>query len=107
MNAIEDLPFKGDTIIGNDVWTGQHVTIMPGIKVGDGAIIAADSTVVGNIEPYAIYGGNPAKFIRKRFSDDKVEFLLKLQWWNWDEERIFNNLEKLTSEDGLAILMGL
>lgn len=104
---IEDLPFKGDTIIENDVWIGQNVTIMPGIKVGDGAIIAADSTVVRSIEPYAVYGGNPAKFIRKRFSDDKVEFLLKLQWWNWDEEKIFNNLEKLTSEDGLVQLMDL
>lgn len=71
---------------------------MPGVKVGDGAIIAANSTVVKNIEPYTIYGGNPAKFIKKRFSDEKVEFLLNLQWWNWDEEKIFNNLEMLTSE---------
>jgi virginiamycin A acetyltransferase len=96
--TIEQLPFKGDTVIGNDVWIGQNVTIMPGVKVGDGAIIAANSTVVKNIEPYTIYGGNPAKFIKKRFSDEKVEFLLNLQWWNWDEEKIFNNLEMLTSE---------
>jgi len=80
------------------VWIGQNVTIMPGVKVGDGAIIAANSTLVKNIEPYTIYGGNPAKFIKKRFSDEKVEFLLNLQWWNWDEEKIFNNLEMLTSE---------
>ena len=80
------------------MWIGQNVTIMPGVKVGDGAIIAANSTVVKNIEPYTIYGGNPAKFIKKRFSDEKVEFLLNLQWWNWDEEKIFNNLEMLTSE---------
>jgi virginiamycin A acetyltransferase len=86
--AIEQLPFKGDTVISNDVWIGQNVTIMPGVKVGDGAIIAANSTVVKNIEPYAIYGGNPAKYIKRRFSDEKVEFLLKLQWWNWDEEKI-------------------
>ena len=96
--TIKQLPFKGDTVIGNDVWIGQNVTIMPGVKVGDGAIIAANSTVVKNIEPYTIYGGNPAKFIKKRFSDEKVEFLLNLQWWNWDEEKIFNNLEMLTSE---------
>lgn len=50
------------------------------------------------IAPYAIYGGNPSRFIKKRFSDEKIEFLLKLQWWNWDEEKIFNNLEMLTSE---------
>jgi len=99
--TVEQLPFKGDTVIGNDVWIGQYVTIMPGIKIGDGAIIAANSTVVKNVEPYTIYGGNPAKLIKKRFSDEKIEFLLKIQWWNWDEEKIFNNLEKLTSQDSL------
>ena len=103
--TIELLPFKGDTVIGNDVWIGQNVTIMPGVKVGDGAIIAANSTVVKSIEPYTIYGGNPAKFIKKRFSDEKTQFLLKLQWWNWDEEKIFNNLEKLTSKAELDELM--
>lgn len=99
--STEELPFKGDTVIGNDVWIGQNVTIMPGVKIGDGAIIAANSTVTKNIEPYAIYGGNPAKFIKKRFSDEKIERLLKLQWWNWDEEKLFENLENLTSGKGL------
>ena len=103
--TIEQLPFKGDTVIGNDVWIGQNVTIMPGIIIGDGAIIAANSTVVKSVEPYSIYGGNPAKFIKKRFSDEKIEFLLKLGWWNWSEEEIFNNLEKLTTETGLEQLM--
>jgi virginiamycin A acetyltransferase len=98
---VEQLPFKGDTVIGNDVWIGQNVTIMPGVKIGDGAIIATNSTVTKNIESYSIYGGNPAKFIKKRFSDNKIEFLQKLQWWNWDEEKIFINLEKLTSGIGL------
>jgi hypothetical protein len=99
------LTIAGDTVIGNDVWIGQNVTIMPGIKIGDGAIIAANSTVVKSVEPYTIYGGNPAKFIKKRFSDEKVEFLLKLQWWNWSEEEIFNNLEKLTTGTGLEQLL--
>lgn len=103
--TVEQLPFRGDTVIGNDVWIGQNVTIMPGVKIGDGAIIAANSTIVKNVEPYTIHGGNPAKFIKKRFSDQKVEFLLMIQWWNWDEEKIFNNLEKLTSEIGLEQLM--
>ncbi|WP_096271551.1 Vat family streptogramin A O-acetyltransferase [Paucisalibacillus globulus] len=98
--TVDQLPFKGDTVIGNDVWIGEYVTIMPGVKIGDGAIIAANSTVVKNVEPYTIYGGNPAVFIKKRFSDEKIESLLKIQWWNWDEEKIFNNLEKLTSQDG-------
>ena len=71
--TIEQLPFKGDTVIGNDVWICQNVTIMPGVKIGDGAIIAANSTVVKSVEPYSIYGGNPAKFIKKRFSDEKIE----------------------------------
>jgi len=98
--TVDQLPFKGDTVIGNDVWIGEYVTIMPGVKIGDGAIIAANSTVVKNVEPYTIYGGNPAVFIKKRFSDEKIESLLKIRWWNWDEEKIFSNLEKLTSQDG-------
>ncbi|MCO1602278.1 Vat family streptogramin A O-acetyltransferase [Desulfosporosinus nitroreducens] len=99
--TVEQLPFKGDTVVGNDVWIGQNVTIMPGTKVGDGAIIAANSTVVKSIEPYTIYGGNPAKFIKKRFSDRNIELLLELQWWNWDDSKIFDNLELLTSEKGV------
>lgn len=78
---------------------------MPGVKIGDGAIVAANSTVVKDVEPYVICGENPAKFIKKRFSDEKIEFLLKLQWWNWSEDEIFNNLEMLTSETGLEQLM--
>ena len=103
--TVEQLPFKGNTVIGNDVWIGQNVTVMPGIKVGDGAIIAANSTVVKNVEAYTIHGGNPANFIKQRFSNEKIEFLLKIQWWNWDEEKIFNNLENLTSEAGLEQVM--
>lgn len=103
--TIEELPYKGDTIIGNDVWIGQNVTIMPGVKIGDGAIIAANSNVVKDVEPYSIYGGNPAKQIRKRFSDEKIQFLLKIKWWDWDEETIFNNLSYLTSSSGLEYLM--
>lgn len=95
--AIEQLPYKGDTTIGNDVWIGQHVTIMPGIQVGDGAIIAANSTVTKNVEPYAIVGGNPAKLIRKRFDDEIIALLLRLQWWDWDARKIFDNLEILSS----------
>lgn len=105
--TVEELPFKGDTVIGNDVWIGQNVTIMPGVKIGDGAIIAANATVVKNVEPYTIYGGNPARFIKKRFSDEIIEFLLKLKWWDWEEEKIFTHLEMLTSASGLAQLKEL
>jgi len=100
--TVEQLPFKGDTVIGNDVWIGQNVTIMPGIKIGDGAIIAANAAVTKSVEPYAIVGGNPARLIRKRFSDELIELLLKLQWWNWDEQKIFDKLELLVSANDIV-----
>jgi len=105
--SIEQLPYKGDTVIGNDVWIGQNVTIMPGIKIADGAIIAANATVVKDVETYTIVGGNPAKAIKKRFSDEKIELLLKIQWWNWDEEKIFENLEELVSTNDVDVLKSL
>lgn len=95
----EELPLKGDTIIGNDVWIGQNVTIMPGVHIGNGVIIGANSTVAKDIPSYHIAVGNPCQIIKKRFDDDLIEYLEKIQWWNWDEEKIFYNLEKLCSED--------
>lgn len=94
-----ELPYKGDTIIGNDVWIGQNVTVMPGIKIGDGAIVAANSVVTKNVPPYHIAGGNPAKIIRKRFDDNLIDYLINLKWWDWSEEKIFSNLEILCSAD--------
>lgn len=79
--TLDDLPIKGDTIIGNDVWIGQNTTILPGVHIGDGVIIGANSVVGSDIEPYSIVVGNPAKLIRKRFSDELISLLLKLQWW--------------------------
>jgi virginiamycin A acetyltransferase len=95
--TLDQLPFKGNTVIGNDVWIGQQVTIMPGITIGDGAIIASNSTVTKNVEPYSIVGGNPARLIRKRFSDKLIGLLSKVQWWNWDEHKLFQHLELLVS----------
>ena len=92
-------PSKGDTIIGNDVWLGYQATIMPGITIGDGAIIATNSTVTRNVEPYTVVGGNPAKEIKKRFPKEKVDQLLAMQWWNWDIKRITDNVQNLTGED--------
>ena len=82
------LPYKGDTIIENDVWIGHNVTIMPGVKIGNGAIISTNSTVTKDVPPYTIVGGNPAKEIKKRFSDEKINELLDLEWWNWDIEKV-------------------
>lgn len=79
---------KGDTIIGNDVWIGNAATIMPGIQIGDGAIIASNAVVTKNVDPYSIVGGNPAKLIRHRFDQKTTQALLKIQWWNWDIEKI-------------------
>ncbi len=104
-NAMEgkDYPTKSDTIIGNDVWIGYNATIMPGVKVGDGAIIATNSTVTKDVAPYAIVGGNPAREIKKRFSDEDIEKLLELQWWDWDVEKITRNVQALTGKDFDAI----
>jgi len=96
---IEDLPYKGDTVVGNDVWIGYDSLIMPGIKIGDGSIIAARSVVVRDVEPYSIIGGNPARMIRKRFPDDVIDVLESMKWWDWPIEKITENLEILTSND--------
>ncbi|MGX8716749.1 MAG: CatB-related O-acetyltransferase, partial [bacterium] len=88
-------PFKGDTIIGNDVWIGYNVTIMPGVHIGDGAIIGTNALVTKDVEPYSIVGGNPAKLIRKRFDDATIEKLLKIQWWNWPIDKILKNVPAL------------
>ncbi len=92
-------PDKGDLIIGHDVWIGHNATLMAGINVGHGAIIAANATVVKDVPPYAIVGGNPAKVIRMRFSDEVIEQLLLLAWWDWPLEKISRNVQKLTSND--------
>ena len=90
-------PTKGDTVIGNDVWIGYRTTIMPGVKIGDGAIIASNSTVTKDVEPYSVVGGNPSREIRKRFSEETIEKLLKIKWWDWPIEKITQHLNHLTS----------
>jgi len=83
---------NGDVNIGNDVWIGNNVTIMSGISIGDGAVIACNSHVVKNIEPYSINGGNPSKLIKYRFSKMQIDNLLKIKWWDWDDNKINNNV---------------
>lgn len=96
---LNDLPLKGDTVVGNDVWIGQNVTVLPGVRIGDGTIIGANSVVTKDVPAYHIVGGNPAKIIRKRFDDATTDFLLKLRWWNWPPEKIFDNLYILCGGD--------
>lgn len=100
-NAMEgkQYPQKGNINIGNDVWIGYNTTIMAGVTIGDGAIIAANSTVIKDVEAYSITGGNPAKEIKKRFPEDTVNRLLQLKWWNWEIEKITRNLKNLTDNN--------
>jgi acetyltransferase-like isoleucine patch superfamily enzyme len=79
---------NGDVVIGNDVWIGANVTIMSGVKVGDGAVIANNSHVIKDVESYSLIGGNPANHIRSRFKSPQIEELLKIKWWNWSDEKI-------------------
>ena len=95
----DEWPDKGDTVIGNDVWIGYRATLMPGVQVGDGAIIASQSVVTKSIAPYAVVGGNPAKEIRKRFDDEAIQALLDIRWWDWDIETITRNLKAICSSD--------
>ncbi len=92
----KEYPTKGNTIIGNDVWIGYGSTIMPGITIGDGAIIATKAVVTKDVEPYSIVGGNPAKEIRKRFSEAEIKKLLEIRWWDWPIEKITTNVQNLT-----------
>lgn len=94
-----EYPDKGDTVIGHDVWIGYQATIMPGVKVGNGAIIAAKSVVTKDVPAYGIVGGNPAQLIRKRFDDVTIQTLEEIAWWDWQIEKITSNLEAIVGAD--------
>ena len=97
--AASDIPFKGNTVIGNDVWIGQNAVILPGVHVGDGAIIGANSVVGSDVAPYNIVIGNPAKVLRKRFDDELIGLLLQFKWWDKSVEEINNLIPILTYSD--------
>lgn len=90
---------KGHVIVGNDVWIGANVTIMCGVKIGDGSVIANSSHVVKDVEPYSVIGGNPAKLIKYRFTQEQIKHLLNIQWWNWDDEKINKYTPVLCNDD--------
>ena len=94
-----DLPFKGNTEIGNDVWIGYNTTIMPGVKIGNGAIIASKSVVTNDVPAYAVVGGNPAKIIKQRFDDKTINALLSIAWWDWSNDKITAHLDAITQNN--------
>lgn len=95
----ENLPLKGDTMIGNDVWIGQNATILPGVHIGDGAIIGANAVVASNVVPYSIVVGNPARMIKKRFDEELISLLLEFKWWDKSIVEIQSLIPLLTCSD--------
>ena len=96
---LSEMPLKGNTVVGNDVWIGQNVTVMPGVKIGDGAIIGMNSVVASDVEPYSIVVGNPAREIRKRFDNELIDLLLRFKWWDKSIEEINSLIPILTCSD--------
>lgn len=96
-------PNKGDTFIGNDVWIGYKALIMPGVNIGDGAIIATASVVTKSVPPFAVVGGNPARLLKMRFGDEEIKRLLRIRWWDWKPEKITRNVALLSSCDVAAL----
>ena len=96
---LSQLPRKGDTVVGNDVWFGRECVVMPGVHIGDGAIVAARSVVTKDVEPYSVVGGNPARLIKKRFSQELIDLMLQWKWWDLEPEQLVEALPLLCSPD--------
>ncbi len=97
-------PYKGDTVIGNDVWIGYRATILSGVTIGDGAIIGAHAVVTQDVPPYSVVGGNPASVLKKRFDETTIAQLLRLRWWDWDIETLTRHLPLICGHDLEALL---
>jgi virginiamycin A acetyltransferase len=103
MPAPGELPFKGDTVIGNDVWIGYEALVMPGVRIGDGAIVSSRAVVVSAVAPYTVVGGNPARPIKQRFDSQAVAELQAIAWWDWPVGKITQHLDKIVSGDIAAL----
>ncbi|WP_031174189.1 CatB-related O-acetyltransferase [Streptomyces durhamensis] len=95
LDLVTGMPSRGDTVIGNDVWIGYQALIMPGVRIGDGAIVAAGAVVTADVEPYTVVGGNPARPIRRRYEDADIERLLRAAWWHWPVELVTEHLRTI------------
>lgn len=91
--------FRGDTVVGNDVWLGYQALVMPGVRIGDGAIVAARSVVTSDLPPYCVAGGNPARVIRQRFTDSEIGRLLRIAWWDWPADQVTRHLSAVMGND--------
>ena len=103
MPAGGELPHKGDTVIGNDVWIGYDALIMPGVSIGDGAIVSSRATVVADVPPYTVVGGNPARVIKERFPAGVAAALQAIAWWDWPIEHITEHLALIAGGDVAAL----
>jgi virginiamycin A acetyltransferase len=97
--SLSEMPQKGDTVVGNDVWLGQNATILPGVQIGDGAVVGANSVVASDVAPYAIVAGNPARHKRRRFDGELVALLKAFKWWDKPIEEIQALIPLLTCGD--------
>ncbi|MFC8988655.1 CatB-related O-acetyltransferase [Streptomyces sp. NPDC057115] len=95
LDLVTAMPSRGDTVVGNDVWFGYGATVMPGVRIGDGAIIAAGAVVTADVPPYTVVGGNPARPIRQRHSDADVALLLEAAWWDWPVDVITRHVRTI------------
>jgi virginiamycin A acetyltransferase len=112
MNLVMGAPSRGDTVVGNDVWLGYRALVLPGVTIGDGAVIAAAAVVASDVAPYSVVAGNPARVVRRRYDDEDVTRLLRAAWWHWPAELVTEHsrtimagepaqLEAIAAEHGL------
>jgi virginiamycin A acetyltransferase len=99
MDLVMSAPSRGDTVVGNDVWLGYEALVLPGVTIGDGAIVAAASVVAADVPPYAIVAGNPARVVRRRYDDADVERLLAAAWWDWPVEAVTAHAREIMTAD--------
>lgn len=99
LRGVKNETSKGDIKVGNDVWFGINSTVLSGVTIGDGAVIGYGALVTKDVPAYAIVGGVPAKIIRYRFSEEQIDALLKIKWWEWSENKLINSLPLIASEE--------
>lgn len=110
MDLVLGAPSRGDTVVGSDVWFGNGATVLPGVRIGHGAVVAAGSVVTGEVPPYAVVAGNPARVVRRRFDERGVDLLLEAAWWDWPIEAVTRHARTImagTPEDLARIAAGL